>query len=128
MYYTYTQTQCQKILVSRNSRSFFFFLFLGGGGTTYPTLTRQSSVISSHFMTSAFGVKLSSADSCRNPLWRVAADAVQDSHFCKNTREKIQRVSLEKKGGQRLRGVGNVRTSNPNSASRVRSGTFFSVV
>lgn len=39
-------------------------------------------------------------------------------------REKIQRVSLEKKGVRR----GNVRTGNPDSASRVRSGTFFSVV
>lgn len=41
-------------------------------------------------------------------------------------REKIQRVSLEK-GGQK-RGLGNVRTGNPDSASGVRSGTFFSVV
>lgn len=76
----------------------FFFCFFGGG-TTYPALTRQSSVISLHFMTSAFGVKLSSADSCRNPLWRVAADAVQDSHFYNKYERKIQRVSLEKKGG-----------------------------
>lgn len=82
------------------------FLFFGVG-TTYPTLTRQSSVISLHFMTSAFGVKLSSADSCRNPLWRVAADAVQDSHFYKKKYErKIQRVSLEEKGG--FSGIGNM--------------------
>lgn len=40
--------------------------------------------------------------------------------------EKIQRLSLEKKGVKR--GVGNVRTGNPNSASRISSGTFFGVL
>lgn len=37
---------------------------------------------------------------------------------------KIQRVSLEKKGVRR----GNVRTGNPDSASRVSSGTFLGVL
>lgn len=79
-------------------------------------------------MTSAFGVKLSSADSCRNPLWRVAADAVQDSHFYKNTRENsaIEFGIRGQKG--RVFWVGYVRTSNPNSASRISSSTFFSIV
>lgn len=80
-------------------------------------------------MTSAFGVKLSSADSCRNPLWRVAADAVQDSHFYKNTRENSASEFGEKRGQkERVFWVGYVRTSNPDSASRISSGTFFSVL
>lgn len=41
-------------------------------------------------------------------------------------REKNSAIEIRgQKGGFR---VGNVRTGNPDSASRIRSGTFFSVV